>query len=237
MSGWPWPYGPFPYGQNTGDSPVAEGLQDNRRIDPYNYTGLNVGHKRSPAAELPFVEWDPYIGRWRQGPQVLYGYKSNKFFSRPHDGKRPGSWGRFKDALTGEGADVFVTASGDKRTRMRDRPQRHQWTGWDLSQDEKDDRYLYDKDFRMQDTMPIREITKSGRAARNRRPKYDFNRRKFLSDGQILRDPVGVYRDAYWRPGARRDDASAYARRDMNGNHRHDVPPWAGLYPGGRPSV
>lgn len=143
--------------------------------------------------------------------------------------------GRFKDALGGEGADIFVTISGDKRTRMRDRPQRWQWSGWPMTPREQTNMRYFDKDFREQDLCGVEEPLSSARAARQQKPCYDFNRRRYLSRGQAARRWDNVLTNAQWQEGAPRDDANPVSWRYYNGVWDDNVDWAAGFFPGGRP--
>jgi len=212
--------------------PQAEVYQDNLWLG--RRPGPDVGHRRHAPREMPFREWNPYLRVWHQGPHVLHNFRPKYYFTRPHDGKRGGWTGRLKDALTHEGADVFVTISGDKRTLMRDRPRRDQWTGWPLSREEMEDGEVYDKDWRFQDTEPVME-TKFSRKKRWREPFYNFRNREFESYGRVMWHPKRVWRDAEWREGARRDDLRPWNIKDVNGIWWSKVPWQACRDPGGRP--
>lgn len=223
-----------PYGMDP-IYPYTEQYQKRRRNFPWEWPPpLDLGHRRSAPAELPFVEWDPKRQVWHQGKKFLPHFKPNKYWVRPHDGKRPGALGRLKDALTGEGADLFITLSGDKRTLMRDRPQRWQWTGWGLSPTEVVDRRMFDMDFREQDLEGPFEGKKTA-GKRGMRPLYDFHTREFRTVGRAMRDPMSIWSDAHWPEGVSRQSATPLSWRDGNGVWAHKIPTWARLYPGGRP--
>lgn len=215
--------------------PYSEQYLEQRRNFPWNPLPLDLGPRRSAPAELPFIEWDPNQQIWKQGDKVLPNFKPNKYWVRPHDGKRPGTLGRLKDALTGEGADLFITLSGDKRTLMRDRPQRWQWTGWGLSPTELEDKRMFDIDFREQDLSGAFEGKKTA-AMRGMRPLYDFRSRKYRSVERAMRDPWSIMQNAHWPEGASRRNVMPLSWRDGMGNWMSPrVPWWSGAYPGGRP--
>jgi len=214
--------------------PYTEQYQEQRRNFPWQIPPLDLGHRRSAPVELPFVEWNPIEQRWHQGPKNLPHFKPHKYWIRPHDGKRPGAMGRLKDVLTGEGADVFITLSGDKRTLMRDRPQRWMWTGWGLSPTEVEDRRRFDMDFREQDLEGAFEGRKTA-GKRGMQPLYDFRSRKYWTLGRVMRDPSSIWQNAHWPEGASRQSQMPLSWRDGNGKWAHRVPVWAGWYPGGRP--
>ncbi len=204
---------------------VAEETQDRRYNFPNNRWFDQGGTRRTFPAELPFREYDPFAHCWRQGPHRLRNFRPNLYFTRPCDGKRTGTLGRLKDALTGEGPDVFVTISGDKRTLMRDRPQKWQWAGWGAPDREA---YRYDKDWRQQDAMPL-----MGKM-------YNFRDRKFHRPKMWwYTNPNSdrVWTNAQWEDGARRSDMSPLNKELMSGLQMTKVPHWSGLGPrraGGR---
>jgi len=210
---------------------LAENVYNNRHNGVWPFAGPDVGERRHVLREMPFREWDPIIRRWRQGPQILPNFKPKHYFTRPSDGKRNGWIGRMKDACTGEGADVFITTSGDKRTFMRDRPQRHQWTGWPMTRIEMRD-LVRDKDFRGQDLDSV--IDTKFAYNRAQRPRYDFRNREFESLNDVWRHRHSVWRAANWPEGARRDDQRPLNHRSVYGQWYSGVPDWTGFFPGGR---
>lgn len=181
---------------------------------------------------MPFVEWDPFLRVWRQGSNFKPNFKPKRYFTRPHDGKRPGWGGRVKDAFSGEGADVFVTTSGDKRTLMRDRPQRWQWSGWKPTLNEQIE-MRRDKDFRWQDFQPVID-TKFGRK-RWEEPFYNYRNREFESFGEVWRHPEKVWTNVQWPQGAKHSNRQPWNYRDLNNDWWGRVPFEAGFWPGGRP--
>ena len=105
------------------NNPLAENYQQN------TYNGFpflpEFGTRRTAPREEPFIHHRArgHAGPgWYQGGRKLHKFQSKKYWARPIDGARQGTFGRIKDALTGEGPDVFVVANGDKRTLMRDMP-------------------------------------------------------------------------------------------------------------------
>jgi len=213
--------------------PVSENLQDNYWNYPPWAAHLfnNVGPARNAPREMPFVEWDPQQRVWHQGPITKRNFRPKYYFTRPHDGKRPGWGGRVKDAFTGEGADVFVTISGDKRTLMRDRPQRWQWTNWMFSEDVAN--IISDKEFRMQDLEPVIETKYGG--SRWKKPYYNFRNREHESAYKTYRHPDKMWTGTQWPRGARHNDRNPWSKRDATGQWFSAVPWWAGAWPGGRP--
>ncbi|RMY64569.1 hypothetical protein D0863_09735 [Hortaea werneckii] len=193
------------------------------------------GHARDAPREYPYIEHNAQLGGWWQGPVRLRNFKPNLYFTRPHDGKRTGGFGRLKDALTGEGPDVFVTISGDKRTLMRDRPQKWQWSEWALTDEEQDERIEFDKDLRYQDLEPIIETPWAQRSGWH---KYNFRTRKFEHPRwSWLTDHDKVWRDATWAPGAKRRDMRPLNKRNIYGEWESRVPWQAGYWCGGRPRI
>lgn len=215
---------------------LAEQTQDAH----YGYPALGMplwnvgGDRRHVPWELPFTEYDPIHGGWWKGDRKLRHFKPKKFWTRPIDGKRPGALGRLKDALTGEGADVFVTLSGDKRTLMRDVPQRWQWTNAGLSDWERWEKRMFDKDHRRQDEMPIWNTTAAAEK-REAKPFYNFRTREFERPNYQWANPDHFWKDAQWPFGAKHSSDSPLSKQDVHNNWQTRVPPWAGFFPGGRP--
>ena len=210
--------------------PVGEHEQDVEYNRPYWFHG----HHRAVPFELLYIEHDPEFGGWWQGGRKLRNFKPKKYWTRPQDGKRPGSWGRFKDALTGEGADVFVTLSGDKRTLMRDRPQRWQWTGAGLSPAEAQRMSEEDRDFRIQD-LEAPYNTRFARQKRATHPRYNFKSRIFEYPRPGWTNLDRFWSKAQWRPGAKHSSDNSLTKQDARAIWRMDVPWWADMYPGCRP--
>lgn len=202
---------------------------------------LDIGPRRRYPHEQPFIEYDPIQRVWHRGGRRMHGkFRPKHYWTRPNDGKRSGAWGRFKDVLTSEGADVFITTSGDKRTLMRDRPQKHEWSGWPLERARMRDWEL-DPDWRNQDFMPVKEMSWTKTSSRFG-ARYNFRTRKYESPGSTwLTGNWGpnnrVWRDAQWRPNAKRSDMSPYNYQTPDEQWWTRVPLGAGLYPGGRPRI
>lgn len=203
--------------------------------NPWN----NWGARRRYPTEQPYIEYDPQNRGWYRGDQRIPNFRPRHYWTRPHDGKRPGALGRLKDALTGEGAGVFVTTSGDKRTFMRDRPQKWQWTNWDMDDARKFD-FFADPDYRLQDSMRASSAPWAKGSARSGE-LYNFRTRRYEEPGQPWWLTGGggqnssMWRDAQWRPGAKRSDTSPYSYQSPDEAWWSRVPWTAGYYPGGRP--
>lgn len=120
--------------------------------------------------------------------------KKTLYFVRPHDGRpdhRRGTLGRFKDAFTGEGPDVFVTKTTRDRL-MRDRPQRWQWAGHGLDEREIATK-IVEPGFQWKELEPVREAPWAKRRVGE---GYDFRKRRYRDvDGEM-------WKDARWREGA-----------------------------------
>ncbi|OQO01307.1 hypothetical protein B0A48_12860 [Cryoendolithus antarcticus] len=116
----------FPSYLGPWGAPIAENAQQasfnwNRGYGPF----VGAGLRRSAPAENGYTEYSPILRQWEQnGIKMPRNWRPKHYFTRPSDGKRPGFLGRLRDVAQSEGADVFITTSGDKRTLMRDRPQR-----------------------------------------------------------------------------------------------------------------
>ena len=194
-------------------------------------TGAFGGNRRHAPSEMPYVEWDPMQRVWIQGEHIKRNFEPNRYFTRPHDGKRPGWSGRLKDALVGEGADVFITTSGDKRTLMRDRPQKWQWTNNANPSDTI--AILTDRDFRLQDLMHVRDHKFS--TQRWSEPLYNFKNRQYQSLGRTYRNPGNMWPGAKWAPGAKRSAQSPWSHQDFFGQWWDRLPLNTGWWAGGRP--
>ena len=189
----------------------------------------NYEHMWSPG-EMPYTEWDPKLRAWCQGSRIRRNFEPNRYFTRPHDGKRAGWTGRFKDAIVGEGADVFITTSGDKRTLMRDRPQKWQWT---TNHDPAEVyRILTDPDFREQDKLHV--IDHPFSTKRWGQPWYNFKNRKYQSVGRTLRNPGNMWPGANWPPGAKRRDQLPWSHQEIYNTWWDRVPFSVERWPGGR---
>lgn len=212
--------------------PAAEGFQDACYNWPFTQPTWDLGPRRSAPREMPFREYDPQLGGWWQGNRKLHNFKPNYYFTRPHDGKRSGTWGRLKDVMTRQGPDVFVTISGDKRTLMRDRPQKRHWAGWGEAPWETFNRIECDKDWRPQDEMPIMDIGRTRKRAFE--PFYNFRNRKFEHPRWKWAEKDGVWTDAHWDERHPRG-APPLNKRDLAGAWESGVPWYAGAWAGGRP--
>jgi hypothetical protein len=131
--------------------------------------------------ESPYIDYNPWTRQWHQGQEVLPNFKPKKYFARPVDcRRRRGFFGRLKDALTGQGADVYVVINGDRRTLHRDLPDREQWSGWE--EDDSDWSVVPgvgDDDEPLTASEGLRmEMPWARRSQRGRRV-YDFGRRRF----------------------------------------------------------
>ncbi|OQO10670.1 hypothetical protein B0A48_03968 [Cryoendolithus antarcticus] len=222
-------------------APIAENTQQasfnwNRGYDPF----VGAGLRRSAPAENGYTEYNPILRQWEQnGIKMPRHWRPKHYFTRPSDGKRPGFLGRLKDVAQGEGADVFITTSGDKRTLMRDRPQRYDWAGWGLNPWELWERQTLDPDWRLQDQMLISEAPWSVGVAPRGGNRYNFRSRLFEDDGKLARQPRSrVWMDARWAPGVGRRSQFPECVKDMAGDWYTNfakVSPFAGYWPGGRP--
>jgi hypothetical protein len=191
---------------------------------------LNLGDHRNAPNEPPWKQWDPENRGWHQGSRRLRNFRPDYYFTRPCDGKRRGTTGRLKDALTGEGPDVFITISGDKRTLMRDRPQRRQWAGWPETRGEWLQRHS-DRNWRPQDDEPVYRW----HADRANEPHYNFRSREFQSTQRVMNHPWSAWTNAQWPERASHDNMNPRNYRDARYQWFTRVSPWAGLWPGGRP--
>ncbi|KAK4956516.1 hypothetical protein LTR10_006043 [Elasticomyces elasticus] len=219
--------------------PYAEQTQD--AVYDWRYVGYpldDYGTRRGAPAELPYREYDPVLRGWYQGERRLHNFRPKLYYTRPSDGKRKGAAGRLKDAFTGEGPDVFVTMSGDRRTLMRDRPQRWQWSGWGSPYDEKNrEARWHDKDWREQDDMPLLNHNDSSRDGQS----YNFKCRKYHTPRPWwynYPDNNNIWTDARWSEGARHADMNPLSKQHVSGRWTTRVPRWSGVGPfraGGRP--
>jgi hypothetical protein len=221
--------------------PLADHLEQQHFLGSKGFPGWHDnGPRRSFPREQPFVEFDPTIRRWRQGNRLLSNFRPKHYWTRPNDGKHSGGWGRFKDALTGEGPDVFVTTSGDKRTLMRDRPRKWQWSGWPIDNTRQWDAY-FDPDHRRQDFMQPREAPWTKKSSRQG-AQYNFRTRTYETPFSMWQNSGAgpsneVWRDAQWKPNAKRSDTNPYSYQTPNQQWWSRVPASAGFYPGGRPRI
>ncbi|KAK3117087.1 hypothetical protein LTR53_001892 [Teratosphaeriaceae sp. CCFEE 6253] len=216
----------------AGHGQIGDAWAENTLDQTFNwpvqgYSPHDFGSRRSAPAELPFRQYDPNYGGWWQRGRRLKNFRPNYYYTRPCDGKRRGTMGRLKDAMTSEGPDVFVTISGDKRTLMKDRPQRWQWTGWGLAPQRQRDR-LFDRDWRPQDDMDFLGGSRAEGAYNFRNRKFEYPR---LRDWQSDR----LWTDAHWPEAAKRSARDPLSKRYLNGVQTTRVPWDSGWYPGGRP--
>nr|OQO15854.1 hypothetical protein B0A51_15274 [Rachicladosporium sp. CCFEE 5018] len=231
----------FPSYVGPWGAPIAETTQQasfnwNRGYDPF----VGAGLRRSAPAENGYTEYNPILRQWEQnGIKMPRNWRPKHYFTRPSDGKRPGFLGRLKDVAQGEGADVFITTSGDKRTLMRDRPQRYDWAGWGMDPWELWESQMLDPDWRLRDQMLISEAPWSGGVAPRGGNRYNFRSRRFEDDGKLARQPWSkVWTDARWAPGVGRRSQFPESVRDRAGGWYTNcakVSPFAGYWPGGRP--
>ncbi|KAF2718805.1 hypothetical protein K431DRAFT_305685 [Polychaeton citri CBS 116435] len=228
---WPFTYGPT-------DKAYPEQKQNKRfRGEPW-VPGDESGPRRNAPRETPFIEWDSQQRGWYQGERrLLRSFKPNCYFTRPVDGKRRGAKGRLLDAVTGEGPDVFITISSDKRTKMRDRPQRWQWTGRELDADDVEDKMQFDPDFRLQDLENVRNASWCRRDRAPGATWYNFRTRQYEAADQArwVGRPDRYWMDAQWRQKAKRSDQSPLNVQLGDGVWWSRVPISSGLWPGGRP--
>ncbi|KAM0720790.1 hypothetical protein Q7P37_003075 [Cladosporium fusiforme] len=192
------------------------------------------GPGRTYPREEPFIEYVPQYGWW-QGNKKLRHFKPKYYWTRPNDGKRTGSWGRLKDALTSQGPDVFVTITGDKRTLMRDRPRKDQWTMWPETIDKFLERQYLDMDAIPAEFMGSLEAswTKSSSRAGGR---YNFRTRRYEPPQMGWNNnPRRTWRDAQWRPGAKTSATNPLNHQTADGVWWSRIPWSAGDFGGGRP--
>ncbi|KAK3070714.1 hypothetical protein LTR53_009967 [Teratosphaeriaceae sp. CCFEE 6253] len=207
--------------------PLAEQTQDRLFNDPWTgWSTWDIGHRRSAPAELPYREYDPRLGGWWQGERRLKNFRPDYYYTRPCDGKRRGTMGRLKDALTSEGPDVFITMSGDRRTLMKDRPQRWQWTGWGMNMAQQV-AWMHDRDWRAQDGMDVLNG--------NPPPGYNFRKRRYEAPKMKNWQNDRLWTDAHWQDGARRHARIPSSKRYLSGAQATRVPLNSGFYAGGRP--
>lgn len=220
--------------------PLAEHLEQRHFLRAKGLTEIyNNGPRRRFPCEQPFIEFDPINRGWYHGGRRMSSkFRPSHYWTRPCDGKRTGGWGRFKDAMTGEGPDVFITTSGDKRTLMRDRPQKWQWSGWP-----KDLANAYDGQFdpehRMQDEILMKNASWTNTSSRMG-AHYNFRTRQYESPRNFWQTggagpSNGVWRDAQWKPNAKRSDTNPYNYQTPDTQWWTRVPAGAGWFPGGRP--
>lgn len=218
-----------------------EPLAENYQQAAYNGFPFlpEFGHRRTAPREEPFIHHRAN-GIAGQGPGWYQGghkfpkgsFRSKKYWVRPIDGARHGALGRLKDALTGEGPDVFVVANGDRRTFMRDVPSRNHWSGWDKT----GLRWVGDANWRgASEDMDWYPKTNyhAPWARREKDQVYNFRTREY--DDLKGSNRLGFWSDAHYSQGQRGKYSIPTAWRMWDGKWHTTVDPSAGRWPGGRP--
>ncbi|KAL1589387.1 hypothetical protein WHR41_01960 [Cladosporium halotolerans] len=215
-------------------NPQANNLQQNHWNNVRGYSPwADVGPRRRYPREEPFVQHFPGAG-WYKGDLKIRKFKPKYYWTRPNDGKRCGTWGRLKDALTNEGPDVFVTINSGKRTLMRDRPQKWQWSRWPKDPERIRQQYLDPDAIRAEsvDSWDASWTKGSWRSG----AQYNFRTRKYEHPSLWWgANPESKWMDAQWKPGAKRSDTNPLSYQRAGGTWFSRVPLSAGLWPGGRP--
>ncbi|KAK8192562.1 hypothetical protein M8818_007732 [Zalaria obscura] len=177
------------------------------------------------APGLGWVEQDRY-----QPHRLGHGFRPKHYWVRPSDGKRTGTMGRLKDALTGEGPDVFVASVGDPRLSWDLGPSKADWSNWKGP--------IYDETWnhrfetaRMTGT-PFYENREApwARGKRRENQRYDFFERKYKHWSKPL------WSDVQWRRNAGRNSEpvalrDSYGRWSPASSHPPPfklIPPWEG---------
>lgn len=196
------------------------------------------GHRRTAPREEPFIlhrARGPSGPGWYQGGRKLPStFRSKKYWVRPIDHpSRHGTFGRIKDALSGQGPDVFVVTNGDRRTLHRDLPSRNHWSGWDKT----GLKWAGDANWRGaaedMDWYPKSSYHTSW-ARRDKDKVYNFRTREYD-------DLKGWNRKSFWsdahysREKERGKGGIPTAWRGWDGQWYSTVHPSAGRWPGGRP--
>ncbi|KAF2473205.1 uncharacterized protein BDR25DRAFT_218203 [Lindgomyces ingoldianus] len=131
--------------------------------------------RRRPAEYLTGVGWI-------QGGHKRRKLKPYYHFVWPRDGKNGSTWGRWKDILKGQGPDIHVTISADKKDYMFNRQTKERWAGHTNLDDRGPDGALkYEPPW-----------TRSARPGNNCRA-YDFRTRKYC------RPYDHMWTDALWQ--------------------------------------
>lgn len=134
----------------------------------------------------------------------------------PKDGKHETKWGRFKDIMSNQGPDMYVSISANESEIMNDRPRRHQWIGFADTDD----------DFIINPSLKARSWTKNG-ALGGRTPglSYDFRTRQYGRPNRYS------WIDAVYKPEKSRSKLDPYpeAIRNHQGRwfQKHAYPPCA----------
>lgn len=222
--------------------PIGENAQENRHrgylwqhpYDPWWNHNPDRGFRRTAPAEPPYVDCDPWSGKWHQGGwKMPRDFKPKLYWARPVDGKRRGAMGRLKDGLTCEGADVFVVQNADRRTLMRDMPHRAQWSRWKgWLWDANVGQWYWDKDATVAESVHAHMPW-----ARRDGEKYNFYTREY-ENGRELNDNMlrgRLWTDAHWPDDAKTNDKNPWSFRTSPGMWNTRVGRGAGRFPGGRP--
>ncbi|KJY00572.1 unnamed protein product [Zymoseptoria tritici ST99CH_1A5] len=199
------------------------------------------GHRRHAPREEPFIRHNAH-GRsgpgWYQGNHKIPKFKSKKYFVRPVDGARRGTMGRMKDAFTGQGADVFVVANGDRRTLHREMPGRERWTNWASTgmQWPREAAGGWTKGaFEDMDWYPPGNLKSMPWAKREDGNVYNFRTRQY--EDFDLGHRKDFWADAHWPRGERGKRSIPSCWRTWDGKWLSTVSPSAGKHVGGRPLV
>ncbi|KAF2843265.1 hypothetical protein M501DRAFT_906598, partial [Patellaria atrata CBS 101060] len=142
---------------------------------------------------------------WVQNGRILRGLKPKKAFYWPKDGKRGTTWGRWKDLLSGQGPDIHIRISGEKRTRPWDGPSRARWSRW------TEDAFVAPWETEQPLPSPFW-------ARRKAHEKYDFRTRKFTKRNP---DP-SCWTDVRWQYPPNDHFRDPYAFRDLDGRWWQD---------------
>ena len=134
---------------------------------------------------------------WRRGPHRLRNVKPRYAFVWPNDKPGRGSWGRFKDIMSGKGPDIHIGISADGRDRFHGGPVRSRWSRW------PEYRRPWERD---------NALRPAPWARRKPYEKYNFRTRKYESVNPAM------WSDARW-PDDRRQQKifGPYAVRDVAG--------------------
>lgn len=179
---------------------------------------------------VPFIDADyeyrhcpivycPRTKGWIQSRRQLRQTKpTQKHLVWPKDGRMDTPWGRFKDILKGQGPDMYVTGSNNKRDCNR--PSRAQWSGWKHLEEGRD-----------LETIPSRNPcfwTRRGLlGGREPGKSYDFRTRKYCYPN------IDTWSNAVWQPDQSNNKYARYpeAVRDVYGQWYQDIhypPRWRG---------
>lgn len=215
------------------NAPLAENYQ-NAAYNGFPFIP-EFGTRRNAPREEPFIHWRPGGTNghgWYQGGRKLNNFRSKKYWARPSDGARHGTFGRIKDALTNEGPDVFVVANGDRRTLHREMPSRDHWGNWDATGlgwlDTNWRGSAEDPDWYVPGNMGS---TKWAR----REPDEVYNHRTRRYSHINTRNKWNFWSDAHWPRGERKKWGVPTCWREWDGHWNSRVDGSAGRWPGGRP--